>query len=55
MNDVYHTFSSRNQYPFVFLNIKTQQDNVDVNVSPDKRSIFLQNEKLLYSTIKVRY
>ena len=26
---------------------------VDVNVTPDKRQIFLQHEKLLYAIIKV--
>ena len=28
-------------------------DNVDVNVTPDKRQIYVQEEKLLLATIKV--
>ena len=52
MNEVYHQFN-RHQYPFIFLNIKSNNlQNVDINVTPDKRMIFLENEKLLFATIK---
>lgn len=37
----------------MFLNIKIARDSVDVNVTPDKRQIFLDNEKLLVTTVKV--
>lgn len=30
-------------------------DAVDVNVTPDKRQIFVQNEKLLLATLKVGF
>ena len=46
VNEVYHQFN-RHQYPFVLLNIKSRNlDNVDVNVTPDKRLVFVENEKL---------
>lgn len=52
VNEIYHQFN-RHQYPFVLLNIKSEKlENVDVNVTPDKRLIFLENEKLLLATIK---
>ena len=52
VNEVYHQFN-RHQYPFIMLNIKSNNlQNVDINVTPDKRMIFLENEKLLFATIK---
>lgn len=51
VNEVYHHFNIH-QFPFVFLNIKTARESVDVNVTPDKRQIFLDNEKLLVATVK---
>ncbi|KAL0983918.1 hypothetical protein UPYG_G00134750 [Umbra pygmaea] len=51
VNEVYHTFN-RNQYPFAALNIKVASECVDVNVTPDKRQIFLQEEKQLLAIIK---
>ncbi|XP_061083267.1 mismatch repair endonuclease PMS2 [Conger conger] len=51
VNEVYHMFN-RHQYPFVALNITVASDCVDVNVTPDKRQIFLQEEKLLLATMK---
>ncbi|KAM8888716.1 mismatch repair endonuclease PMS2 isoform 1-T1 [Synchiropus picturatus] len=51
VNEVYHMYN-RHQYPFVALNITVASDCVDVNVTPDKRQIFLQEEKLLLATLK---
>ncbi|KAJ7984683.1 hypothetical protein DPEC_G00357290 [Dallia pectoralis] len=51
VNEVYHTFN-RHQYPFVALNITVASECVDVNVTPDKRQVFLQEEKLLLAIIK---
>uniref|UniRef100_A0AAZ3RBA1 Mismatch repair endonuclease PMS2 n=1 Tax=Oncorhynchus tshawytscha TaxID=74940 RepID=A0AAZ3RBA1_ONCTS len=51
VNEVYHTFN-RHQYPFVALNITVASECVDVNVTPDKRQIFLQEEKLLLAIMK---
>lgn len=51
VNEVYHGFN-RNQYPFVALNISLNKELVDVNVTPDKRQVFLQQEKVLLATIK---
>jgi DNA mismatch repair protein PMS2 len=51
VNEVYHQFNQY-QYPFVFLNLKMAHDIVDVNVTPDKRQVFMDHEKLLTATIK---
>ncbi|EEC00172.1 DNA mismatch repair protein, putative [Ixodes scapularis] len=52
VNAVYHTFN-RDQYPFLFINIHLQRRDVDVNVTPDKRSVFLHHEKHLLALVKV--
>lgn len=51
INEIYRQFNC-NQYPFVFLNIFLKRSEVDVNVTPDKRQIYLQQEKLILATIK---
>uniref|UniRef100_A0A8C6TNT0 Mismatch repair endonuclease PMS2 n=1 Tax=Neogobius melanostomus TaxID=47308 RepID=A0A8C6TNT0_9GOBI len=51
VNEVYHMYN-RHQYPFVALSITVSSECVDVNVTPDKRQIFLQEEKLLLAIIK---
>ncbi|KAJ9592773.1 hypothetical protein L9F63_015551, partial [Diploptera punctata] len=51
VNEVYHQFN-QHQYPFVFLNLKMARSSVDVNVTPDKRQVFLDQEKLLLVIIK---
>ncbi|XP_067005498.2 mismatch repair endonuclease PMS2 [Anabrus simplex] len=51
VNEVYHHFN-KHQYPFVFLNMRMAHGNVDVNLTPDKRQVFLDQEKLLIATVK---
>ncbi|KAI5696853.1 hypothetical protein M8J75_001113 [Diaphorina citri] len=51
VNEVYHQFNNH-QYPFIILNIEMSRDSVDVNVTPDKRQIFMDHEKLLLATVK---
>ncbi|KAM8962169.1 mismatch repair endonuclease PMS2 [Pelodytes ibericus] len=51
VNEVYHMYN-RHQYPFVVLNICVNSECVDINVTPDKRQILLQEEKLLLVTLK---
>ncbi|XP_004440915.1 PREDICTED: mismatch repair endonuclease PMS2 [Ceratotherium simum simum] len=51
VNEVYHMYN-RHQYPFVVLNISVDSECVDVNVTPDKRQILLQEEKLLLAVLK---
>jgi DNA mismatch repair protein PMS2 len=69
INEVYHSFSvggsslsgSQHSVPFIVLNILTKcnpdtntgQEEIDINVTPDKRSIFIQNEKSLLASLKV--
>ncbi|XP_045141741.1 mismatch repair endonuclease PMS2 isoform X2 [Echinops telfairi] len=51
VNEVYHLYN-RHQYPFVALNISVDSECVDINVTPDKRQILLQEEKLLLAILK---
>ncbi|KAM8765686.1 mismatch repair endonuclease PMS2 [Rhynchonycteris naso] len=51
VNEVYHMYN-RHQYPFVVLNISVDSGCVDINVTPDKRQILLQEEKLLLAVLK---
>ncbi|KAL5019084.1 hypothetical protein ScPMuIL_004806 [Solemya velum] len=51
INDVYHQYN-RHQYPFVVMDITIDRESVDVNVTPDKRKIFVENEKILLAIIK---
>ncbi|KFQ38873.1 Mismatch repair endonuclease PMS2, partial [Mesitornis unicolor] len=51
VNEVYH-FYNKHQYPFVVLNICVVSECVDINVTPDKRQILLQEEKLLLAILK---
>ena len=51
VNETYHKYNS-SQYPFVFLNLKIKRQDVDVNVTPDKRQIFISNEKIMLLALK---
>ncbi|XP_051694930.2 mismatch repair endonuclease PMS2 isoform X1 [Oryctolagus cuniculus] len=51
VNEVYHMYN-RHQHPFVVLNISVDSECVDINVTPDKRQILLQEEKLLLAILK---
>lgn len=51
VNEIYRQFNM-NQYPFVYLNILIDKKHIDVNVTPDKRQVFLDNEKLVLAVLK---
>lgn len=51
VNDCYHRYNV-NQYPFIYLNIITDRQTVDINLTPDKRQLLLNNEKILLALIK---
>jgi len=51
VNQVYHGYN-RQQFPFVCLNILTERATVDINITPDKRQIYLTNEKYLVLLMK---
>lgn len=46
INNCYRGYNI-NQYPFVCLNIIVNRRNVDVNLTPDKRSVLINKENLL--------
>lgn len=51
VNEVYH-FYNRLQYPMVFLNFKIDPNFLDINVTPDKRTINFFNEGQLLEELK---
>ncbi|XP_012939969.1 mismatch repair endonuclease PMS2 [Aplysia californica] len=51
VNEVYHMYN-RHQNPFISLNISMSKESVDVNVTPDKRQIFVEGERRLLAVIK---
>lgn len=51
INEIYRQYNSH-QYPFVFLNVDMERMSVDVNVTPDKRKIFLTKEKIILDILK---
>uniref|UniRef100_A0A1B0CBD2 Putative dna mismatch repair protein n=1 Tax=Lutzomyia longipalpis TaxID=7200 RepID=A0A1B0CBD2_LUTLO len=52
INDVYHKYNIH-QNPFVYLDIRMENSRVDVNVTPDKRQLFIANENILLLAIKI--
>ncbi|KAI8090250.1 uncharacterized protein B0P05DRAFT_329885 [Gilbertella persicaria] len=50
LNEVYRIFIS-NQYPVIVANLKVPTDAYDVNVSPDKRTIFIHQENNIVNCI----
>ncbi|KAF9167524.1 Mismatch repair endonuclease pms2 [Actinomortierella ambigua] len=51
INEVYHSFNT-NQYPFLVANLEMPTNSYDVNVSPDKRTIFLHNERVVVEELR---
>lgn len=50
-NEVYHRYN-QNQHPFIVLNIVVERHEVDVNVTPDKRQVMVNNETVLRLALK---
>nr|WJN24951.1 mismatch repair protein [Moesziomyces parantarcticus] len=50
-NEVYKSFNS-NHFPFIIADFRLPTDSYDVNVSPDKRTIFLHEESRLIEKVK---
>lgn len=51
INDTFHQYSSR-LWPVVILSFSAAQTMVDVNVTPDKRTVFLHNEESLLADLQ---
>lgn len=52
INEVYRQYNP-NQYPFVFLNVNVERSSVDINLTPDKRKLFLTKERNILDVLKV--
>ncbi|RHZ80299.1 hypothetical protein Glove_137g29 [Diversispora epigaea] len=52
MNEIYKSFNT-NQYPFLIADFQLAKFSYDVNVSPDKRTIFIHNENKIIEALKV--
>ena len=48
INDLFRQFNSKG-YPAIILEFRLAQENLDVNVTPDKKTFFLKNESLVVS------
>ncbi|KAK9373723.1 uncharacterized protein V1513DRAFT_417428 [Lipomyces chichibuensis] len=53
INECYRSFNIT-QYPFVVANFEVPFDSIDVNVSPDKRTIFLHDEATVLECLRER-
>lgn len=51
VNDTYHRYN-QNQSPFVVLNVMLERRDVDVNITPDKRQVMVNNETVLRLALK---
>uniref|UniRef100_A0A8D8EQT0 Mismatch repair endonuclease PMS2 n=1 Tax=Culex pipiens TaxID=7175 RepID=A0A8D8EQT0_CULPI len=51
VNETYHKYNA-SHVPFVFLNLKMDRADVDVNLTPDKRQLLMNNEKILLLALK---
>ncbi|XP_052892217.1 mismatch repair endonuclease PMS2 [Anopheles moucheti] len=51
INDAYHRYNVH-QHPFVYLNLMLDRSEVDVNLTPDKRQVLVNNEKILMLAIR---
>ncbi|XP_014214530.1 mismatch repair endonuclease PMS2-like [Copidosoma floridanum] len=54
INFIFHNYNNK-QYPFVYLNILIEKNCADVNVTPDKRTVLLTNEKIIFAAIKSNF
>lgn len=54
INYIYHKYNNK-QYPFVYLNIQLEKSIIDVNVTPDKRTIFFTQEQIIFAMIKSNF
>lgn len=52
VNDIYHKYNV-NQVPFVCLNLDISRVDVDINLTPDKRQVLINNESVLLLAIKI--
>lgn len=50
-NEIYHRYN-QNQQPFIVLNINLERKEVDVNITPDKRQVMVNNEAILRLALK---
>lgn len=51
VNEVYHRYNAKSS-PFVYLNLKMDQSNVDINLSKDKRQVAICDDKILMFLVK---
>lgn len=52
-NEVYKRYNSH-QNPIIILSLLIEADNYDINASPDKREVFIKNEREVLPLLKVK-
>ena len=53
INTIYRSNINRHKYPIIILNIQLLTNKYDINIDPNKRSIFIQNENKLYEQLSI--
>jgi len=53
INQIYKSNINRHKYPVVILNMTLLTDRYDVNIDPNKRTVFIQNEGSLLEKMRV--
>ena len=51
LGDMYKMYNPASQ-PYVIWNIQVEDENYDINVSPDKREVFIKNEPEVLEALK---
>jgi DNA mismatch repair protein PMS2 len=51
-NEIYKQYNP-SMNPIIILNLEVEDDNYDINASPDKREVFLKNEKEILEKLKI--
>jgi DNA mismatch repair protein PMS2 len=51
--EIYRQFNA-SMNPIIILILQVEDDNYDINVSPDKREVFIKNEKDILPLLKTK-
>eukprot|EP01083_Nonionella_stella_P080780 222103_1 len=52
MNQIYKSNINRHKYPIIVLNMELLAHKYDINIDPNKRSVFIQNEGILLQKLR---
>merc|ERR1712228_981161 len=52
INQIYRSNINRHKYPVIVLNLQLLTNKFDINIDPNKRSVFIQNEGTLFEKLR---